>query len=356
MRARLNSVAARVALAGMAIALLVTGVIVGGVLIVGRSTFQELMALHGATAAMSYAMFDESVTRIVIVAALTAIVGALILAILAARLIERPLAEVAKAARKIALGGYDARVRRPNTEELRSLADSFNQMAASLEDQHRQRRELILSFAHELRTPLTNLHGYLTALRDRVIPADKGTYLSLQEEVDRLRRLSRSLDALAEGEISRQTPSDVDLVPILTALAELHGPLFGRRGLQLEKELPSELRAHADADAFAQVVGNLLQNAGRYTPDGGRVWLRASAELSSVVVSVSNTGDGIPADDLSHIFERFYRVDKSRNAASGGAGIGLAVVKDLVEAGGGKVGVDSHPGLTRFWFSLPSYK
>lgn len=353
-RARLNSIAARVALAGMAIALLVTGVIVGGVLIVGRSTFQELMALHGTTAAMSYAMFDESVTRIVVVAAVVAFLGALILAIVAARLIERPLEEVATAARRIALGGFDARVRRPNTEELSSLADSFNQMAASLEDQHRQRRELILSFAHELRTPLTNLHGYLTALREGVVPANRGTYLSLQEEVDRLHRLSRSLDALADGEVSRQTPADVDLVPILTALAELHGPLFARRGLQLENELPSELRAHADADAFAQVVGNLLQNAGRYTPDGGHVWLRARAQPSSVVVSVANTGDGIPADDLPHIFERFYRVDKSRNVARGGAGIGLAVVKDIVEASGGKVGVDSHPGLTRFWFSLPS--
>lgn len=338
----------------MAIALLVMVVIVGGVLIVGRSTFQELMSLHGATAALSYAMFDESVTRIVVVAALIAFLGALILAILAARLIERPIGEVASAARRIALGGYDARVRRPKTEELMSLADSFNQMAATLEDQHRQRRELILSFAHELRTPLTNLHGYLTALRDGVIPADTGTYLSLQEEVDRLHRLSHSLDDLAEGEASPQTPADVDLVTILTALAELHRPLFARRDLQLENELPSELRAHADADAFAQVVGNLLQNAGRYTPAGGRVWLRARAEPHSVVVSVANTGDGIPADDLPHIFERFYRVDKSRNVARGGAGIGLAVVKDLVEAGGGKVGVDSHPGLTRFWFSLPS--
>ena len=354
MRARLNSVAARVALAGMAIALLVTGVIVGGVLIVGRSTFQELMSLHGATAALSYAMFDESVTRIVIVAAAIAILGALILAMVAARLIERPIGEVATAARRIALGGYDVRVRRPNTEELKSLADSFNQMAASLEDQHRQRRDLILSFAHELRTPLTNLHGYLTALHDGLIPADEGAFLSLQEEVDRLHRLSRSLDALADGEASGQSPTDVDLVPLLNALTELHRPEFGRRGLQLDKDLPAELRAHADADAFSQVVSNLLQNAVRYTPEGGRVWLRARAELNSVVISVANTGEGIPARDISNIFERFYRVDKSRTAARGGAGIGLAVVKDLVEVGGGKVGVDSRPGLTKFWFSLPS--
>ena len=100
------------------------------------------------------------------------------------------------------------------------------------------------------------------------------------------------------------------------------------------------------------MLGNLLQNAGRYTPDGGTVWVRASAETESVLVSVANSGGGISAGDLPHLFERFYRVEKSRDAAQGGAGIGLAVVKELIEAAGGQVGVDSEPGLTRFWFSL----
>jgi signal transduction histidine kinase len=354
MRRRLRSVSVRIALLGLAIAILVTGVLVGGVLVIGRSTFEELMALHGTTAALSYEMFDQSVTRVVIVAALIALTGGLVLALIVARMIERPLAEVAEAARGIASGGYDIRVTRPDTQELASLADSFNQMAASLQDQQRQRRDLILSFAHELRTPLTNLHGYLTAMRDGIVSADTHAFVSLQEEVDRLHRLSRSLDALADGDSSGQAPVDMDMVPILTALVELHQPVFGRRGLRLETHLPSRLRARADADALAQVVGNLLQNAGRYTPDGGLVWLRARAEPDSVLVSVANTGDGIPAEDLPHIFERFYRVDKSRAVARGGAGIGLALVKDLVEAAGGKVGVDSRPGLTRFWFSLPA--
>jgi signal transduction histidine kinase len=233
------------------------------------------------------------------------------------------------------------------------LADSFNQMAAGLQDQQRQRYDLILNFAHELRTPLTNLHGYLQALRDGLVPESSDTYASLQEEIDRLLRLSRSLDALVAGStIANEEWAELDLIPILAALLELHRHSFERRRLSVQTALPSSLWVRADADALVQVLGNLLQNAGRYAPNGGTVWIRAASEAESVVVSVANSGDAIPANDLPHLFERFYRVDKSRNAAQGGAGIGLAVVKELVEAAGGRVGVDSQPGVTRFWFSL----
>jgi two-component system sensor histidine kinase BaeS len=261
---------------------------------------------------------------------------------------------VARAARRIAGGSYEARVGRPRSHELASLADSFNQMAASLEDQERHRRDLVLNFAHELRTPLTNLHGYLQALRDGVVPASSDTYGSLQEEVDRLRRLSNSLDVLATGGSATRVPVELDLVPIVSALMELHRPTFARRGLQVSLSLPPQLWVRADADALVQVLGNLLQNAGRYAPEGGRVWVRAESKAESVVMSVANSGEGIATDDLPHVFERFYRVEKSRAASTGGAGIGLAVVKELVEACGGSVGVDSRPGLTRFWVSLPA--
>jgi len=349
----MNSLAARIALAGALIAVIAISLVAAGVLVVGRSTFEALMAQHGTAAAVSYAMFDESVTRVLLGASLAALVSAVVLAALVARQIERPLAEVARAARRIASGSYDARVRRPSSRELASLADSFNQMAAGLQDQQRQRHDLILNFAHELRTPLTNLHGYLQALRDGMVPGSSATYASLQEEIDRLLRLSRSLDALVAGStIAKEEWAELDLIPFLAALLELHRHSFERRGLSVQTALPSSLWVRADADALVQVLGNLLQNAGRYAPNGGTVWIRAASEAESVVVSVANSGDAIPADDLQHLFERFYRVDKSRNAAQGGAGIGLAVVKELVEAAGGSVGVDSQPGMTRFWFSL----
>jgi signal transduction histidine kinase len=348
----MNSLAARIALAGVLIAAIAMTLVAAGVLVVGRATFEALMAQHGTAAAVSYEMFDNSVTRVLIGASLAALVCAVLLAVLVARQIERPLADVARAARRVAAGSYDARVGRPNSRELASLADSFNQMAASLQDQERQRHDLILSFAHELRTPLTNLHGYLQALRDGMVPGSPDTYASLQEEIDRLIRLSKSLDVLVAGTNVTRDWVELDLVRIVEALLELHRHSFERRRLKVQAALPSSLWVRADADALAQVIGNLLQNAARYAPSGGTVWVRAASEAETVVVSVANSGDVIPAKDLPHLFERFYRVDKSRNADKGGAGIGLAVVKELVEAAGGKVGVDSRPGLTRFWFSL----
>lgn len=339
-------------MAGVLIAVLAVGIVAAGVQLVGRATFESLMASHGAAATTSYEMFDGSVTRVLIGASVAAVVCAVVLAALLAREIERPLAEVARAARKIARGSYDARVRRPSSLELASVADSFNQMAASLQDQERQRHELILNFAHELRTPLTNLHGYLQAMRDGAVAASPVTYASLQEEIDRLVRLSRSLDVLMTGRQGASESVNFDLVPIVGALLDLHRPSFDRRGLAVQTKLPPSLRVQADPDALTQVLGNLLQNAGRYTPYGGSITVTAGADAESVVVSVVNSGDAIPADDLPHLFERFYRVEKSRDTAQGGAGIGLAVVKQLVEAAGGQVGVESQPGQTRFWFRL----
>src|SRR5258708_36458210 len=186
----MNCLATGIGVGGGGIAVIAITLVAAGVLVVGRSTFEALMAQHGTAAAVSYAMFDESVTRVLMGASLVALVSAVVLATVVARQIERPLAEVARAARRIAAGSYDARVRRSSSRELASLADSFNQMAAGLQDQERQRRDLILNFAHELRTPLTNLHGYLQALRDGMVAGSSATYASLQEEIDRLLRMS----------------------------------------------------------------------------------------------------------------------------------------------------------------------
>jgi signal transduction histidine kinase len=300
-------------------------------------------------------MFDESVTGVVLVAVLVGIVAAGILAAMFARHLGRPLGDISRAARRIAQGDYAARVPREGPEELKSLADSFNQMAASLEEQQRVRRDFIANAAHELRTPLTNLKGYLEALRDGVAPADPATFESLLEEADRLVRLSRSLDTLAEGDAATVPPAttDVDVAASIRSAVELARPTFTRAGLTLMVETPPSLFVRANMDHLSQVLANLLQNALRYTPSGGQVTITAKSRRADVLIEVANTGDGIPADDLSRVFERFYRVDKSRDRASGGAGIGLAIVQQLVEAAGGQVGVESGDGLTRFWFSLP---
>jgi two-component system sensor histidine kinase BaeS len=351
-----RGIAGRIALAAIASAAVGLVILAVGVAVVGADAFTDLMMEAGDTAEHAREMYADSVTTVVVAASLLAVLASITLAIVLARMLARPLDEVGAAARRIADGDYAARVPREGPEELASLADSFNQMAASLERQESMRRDFIANAAHELRTPLTNLQGYLEALRDGVIVADRATYESLHEEADRLVRLSRSLDALAEGDAGTSLPMlvDLDLSAAVQAAVELAAPSLERAGLRLETDIPPALPARADPDRLAQVLANLLSNAVRYTAAGGTVTVRAERRPSDVLISILNTGEAIPPEDLDRVFERFYRVEKSRDRARGGAGIGLAIVKQLVEQGGGRVGADSSGGLTRFWVSLPS--
>jgi len=350
-----RGLAARIALAALITAGAAVAVLALGVAILGADAFATLMMAHGETAEAAQVMFDQSVRGVLVAAVVLAIALSIGLAVLIARMLARPLEEVGEAARRIADGDYAARVPRDGPEEIASLADSFNQMAAALQAQERMRREFIANAAHELRTPLTNLQGYLEALRDGVIEADATTYDSLWEEADRLVRLARSLDALAEGEAGAEPALriDLDLAPILEASVALVRPVLEGRSIRIERGWSVPLPARGDPDHLAQVLANLLQNAVRYTPEGGSVTVSGEARSGSVLVSVINTGEPIPADDLPHVFERFYRVEKSRDRASGGAGIGLAIVKQLIEADGGRVGAESSASGNRFWFSVP---
>jgi two-component system sensor histidine kinase BaeS len=351
-----RGIATRIALAALISAGVGLAILAVGVTVVGGDVFRALMVEAGDSADHAQAMYDQSVTTVVLAAVVVASIASVALAVVMARMLARPLAEVGLAARRIAAGDYAARVPRDGPEELASLADSFNQMAASLERQEAMRRDFIANAAHELRTPLTNLQGYLEALRDGVITADRATYDSLWDEAERLVRLSHSLDALAEGDSASAAPvlEAVDLSMAIRAALDLAQPVLERAELQLSVDLPERLPARANPDALAQVLGNLLSNAARYTPAGGTVTVRAERRPSDLLVSISNTGDGIPPADLERVFERFYRVEKSRDRARGGAGIGLAIVMQLVEASGGRVGAESREGQTRFWFSLPA--
>jgi two-component system, OmpR family, sensor histidine kinase BaeS len=313
------------------------------------------MTRHGESADSSQAMFADTVVWVVLATTVIAIVAAMVLAGMLATRLARPLQEIGAAARQIADGDYGARIPRQGPDEIVSLSDSFNQMAASLEEQERMRREFIANAAHELRTPLTNLQGYLEALRDGVIEPDRATFESLWDEAERLVRLSHSLDTLAAGD--KGAPANVvelDLVATIRGAVELARPAATAAGLDLMTELPPTLDARGDPDQLAQVIGNLLQNAIRYSSRGGHISISAERRPADILVSVANTGEEIPAADLPHVFERFYRVEKSRDRAHGGAGIGLAIVRQLVEAAGGSVGADSRDGMTRFWFSLPA--
>jgi signal transduction histidine kinase len=353
---RPRSLAFAITTVSVLVALIAIAVIAIGVLVVARATFDGLMVQAGAPASLAQAMFDESVLEIFIAAVVIAIAVSVVLAIVFSVGLARPLRHMAAAAHRIAEGDYDARVPHAGPDELASLADSFNQMAASLAEQERVRTEFIANAAHELRTPLTNLQGYLEALRDGVIAPTPEQFHSLHEEAERLVRLSQSLDALADNDRADRVPrrQDVDLRAAVSSACELVRPAFEARKIRVDLEVPAGLVVRAEPDGVAQVLSNLLQNASRYTPEGGQATIHAEGRRSWITVSIANSGDGIPAADLPHVFERFYRVEKSRDAARGGAGIGLSIVKQLVEASGGKVGVESAGHSTRFWFTLPA--
>jgi signal transduction histidine kinase len=344
----------RFLVAALVVAAVALAVVAVGVLQVGAASFAALMVAAGDSADHAHEMFDSSVALVFGLAAAIAATLAIIVAILLARRLAKPVERIADAARRLADGDLDVRVPEEGPQELRDLAAAYNAMAARLAEQEAVRREFIVNASHELRTPLTNLQGYLEALRDGVLPPDPAVFDSLREEVDRLTRLASSLDVLAGVGFDRGPAGDVDVGATVRASADLVAPAMARRSISLRVDAPPGLLAHARADELTQVLANLLQNAVRYTPAGGEVEVVADRAADAVRIRVANTGPGIPADDLPRVWERFYRVEKSRDRSRGGAGVGLAIVRQLVEDAGGRVGVTSEGGWTTFWLTLPA--
>ncbi len=352
---RVDRIAARIALAALVVAAVALGIVAAGVLRVGADAFASLMVAAGMSAEHARAMFDESVVLVLAVAALAAAVVALVLAAFLARRIAEPIERLAATAARTAAGDLATTVPIDGPAEVRALAAAYNLLVERLAEQEAIRREFVVNASHELRTPLTNLQGYLEALRDGVVAPEPAMFDSLREEVDRLTRLAASLDLLAGAEPAPGDPEPVDLVAAVASAVELASPGFVRRSIAVDVETGGPIEVMARPDEVAQVLANLLSNAARYTPQGGsvRIEVAAGPAPAEAVVRVTNTGVSITADDLPHVWERFYRVEKSRDRASGGAGVGLAIVRRLVEDAGGRVGASSDGDATTFWFSLP---
>ena len=349
-----DRISTRFLIAALGVAGLVLAIVAIGVLRVGATAFEAVMMAAGESAEHAHAMFDESVTGIFLVAAAVAVVTAFGLAMLLARRLALPIERLAAGAARIADGDLEARVPEDGPAELRALAQAYNGMAGRLADQEAIRREFIVNASHELRTPLTNLQGYLEALRDGVIPPEPATFDSLREEVDRLTRLAASLDVLAGADEPGARVRVVDLGSIVRASVDLVAPALVRRSVGVELSAPDGIAVRARPDELTQVLANLLQNAVRYTPRDGRVRVIADLDGDFARVRIANTGPGIPPEDLARVWERFYRVEKSRDRARGGAGIGLAIVKQLVEGAGGRVDVASDGAWTEFTVLLPA--
>ena len=358
MRRRLNGIDIRIALSALLVAVVAMGVLAVGVVVVGGQTFADLMAIDGVDVASSESMFQDSVGRVVVGALVLAIGLSLVLAMFIGRRLARPLHDAGDAAQRIARGDYASRLPRQGPDEIVTLVDSFNQMAESLQEQRRIRDQFIADAAHELRTPLTNLQGYLEAMRDGVIAAEPAAFESLLEETGRLVRLSRSLDTLAEGDAGRVMRSvAVDLGALLSSSVELVEPQMRSRGLRLDLRLPQRLVVQGDPDALLQVLGNLLQNAARYTPTGGQVavWADLDADDPGMARGLREQHRpghpaGGPAACLRALLSRGQvAIDRGRRR-------GYRPGHRAHARGGERrqVGVESANGLTRFWFSVPT--
>lgn len=272
----------------------------------------------------------------------------LLVGLLLARRITRPLKDLTSATRAIASGDYSVRVRAQSGDEVGELAAALNQMTEALERVERLRRELVANVAHELRTPLTSIEGYLDGIRDGVFAADGQTLERIQRQAFRLHRLVDDLTRLAE--VEGLEPEDlpaavVDIRLLLDEVVEAQRPRFVAKGVDLGLTLRAGLQpVRGDQHRLNQALTNLLDNALRYTDSGGRVVVSAEAEGTQVVLRVSDTGSGISADDLPHVFERFFRGDHSRSPDGGGTGIGLAIVEQIIKAHSGRLSVTSEPG------------
>ena len=269
-----------------------------------------------------------------------------------------PLRSLGIAARRLGRGDLSQRADTSGPTEIRELAQNFNLMAADLEEAERQRRNLTADVAHELRTPLSNIQGYLEAIRDGLVEPSSETIDTIHGQATQLSRLVDDLRLLAQvesGDLLLER-SPVRLEDLLPSCVDAVRPRAAAKNISLEIDFDEALPiVEIDGPRISQVIGNLLENAITHTPQGGRVTLSGTLSQGQAEISVSDTGPGIAPDDLSRIFDRFYRADPSRARATGGSGLGLTIARRLVEAHGGTIEAESTPGEgSRFTVRLPT--
>jgi signal transduction histidine kinase len=286
-----------------------------------------------------------------------AIIIALVLTFVMSRRVTSPIYALAKAARRLGRGDFSQRVRVQGEGEVAALAQAFNSMAADLEYAEQLRRNMVADVAHELRTPLSNIQGYLEAIQDGLVEPDGAAIRSLNEEASLLSRLVDELQelSLAEAGELKLVYQAEDVANLVKQAIAPWQPQMAAKEVSLSLDLPGDLPlVNIDWQRINEVLHVLLENAVAHTPKGGIISVAARARAKWVEISVSDTGEGIPAEDLPHIFERFYRVDKSRTRATGGSGLGLTIARRLVEAHGGTVTAQSKLGKgSRFSFTIP---
>ena len=306
-------------------------------------------------------LFDDlrlAINQALLIAGGIAILASVVSSWWLSRRIIRRIGAVAAASQEIASGNYDRLLSTQGDDELDELAHNFNRMAAALAETENTRRQLMADISHELKTPLASIKGYMEGLEDGIIPPTPETFHLVYREADRLQRLVYDLQEISKTEagIPEMHLTAVDPALLVHSAVTRLQPQFSAKGVQLQQRIaPALPSVCADPDRSGQVLLNLLGNALQYTPAGGLVTLSVAPHGDQVRFSVTDTGIGLQPADLERVFQRFYRVDKSRARISGGSGIGLTIARYLVEAQGGRIWAESAgvgQGST-FHFMLP---
>lgn len=290
---------------------------------------------------------------------------AILLGFLVTRQLTKPIQDLKKGASRIASRDLTYRVTAKSNDEFGDLANSFNSMAASLESSEEARRHLFTDIAHELRTPLSVIEGTVDAMLDGVYETSPENLASIKEETARLTALVGDVRdlALAEAGQLKLEIEPTDLAKLVHTRVSQAEVMALDKGIRLRTDIAEDLpMIEIDARRIEQAIANLIENALNHTPPGGTIIVTVAAggekgfpgDKDQILVSVADTGEGIPAEHLQHIFERFYRVDEARSRKAGGAGLGLAIARQMVELNGGRIWVESQVGKgSRFSFVLP---
>jgi signal transduction histidine kinase len=304
------------------------------------------------------AQYMANTNRALWLAALGAMVIAVFLGGVLARTLTRPVRDLTQAIQAMSRGELRQEVPVRSADELGTLTQAFNQMSADLSRSNELRRQMTADIAHDLRTPLTVITGYIEALRDGVLKPTPARFEVMHTEAQQLKRLVEDLRTLSLADAGELPMQRQRLAPraLLDRLAAAYAPQAVARQIALVVSVgPEAPDVNVDPERMAQVLGNLVTNALRHTPAGGRIDLSAQAQGKYVTVVVADTGEGMPADVLPHVFDRFYRGVPARSQQNGESGLGLAIAKSIVEAHGGTIAAASTPGHgTTFTITLPS--
>ena len=292
--------------------------------------------------------FVSYLTRYTAAGALIVIIIACGLGYIVSGRLSRPVIKAIEHTRRISRAEYDSvnDFQTIGIKELDTLSKSVADLGRTLAGQEKLRRRLMTDIAHELRTPLTVARTQLEAIADGILEPDPERLNLCVSEMERLGNLIEDVESLSrlEGDNLKIRPQQVDMKKFLENVSDAFEPLFKNAGIKFSCEIQNNLTAEIDPDQFRHVIDNLLSNALRYTDAGGHVILRGFNEKNNLIIQVQDDGIGISPEDLPNIFERFYRTDQSRARVTGGRGVGLSIVKAIVESHGGKISVTSRQG------------